>query len=52
MFHNLLCDLPPDRLSDTLKGFHITPLYFEHYNEVLAKYAPDTSPELIIAGNL
>ncbi len=44
MFHNLLSDLPPDRLSDTLKGFHITPLYFEHYNEVLAKQEPGKSP--------
>ena len=44
MFHNLLSDLPPDRLSDTLKGFHITPLYFEHYNEVLAKQGPGKSP--------
>lgn len=45
MFHNLLSDLPPERLSDTLKGFHITPLYLEHYNEVLAKYYPAGSPE-------
>lgn len=25
MFHALLSDLPPDRLADTLEGFHITP---------------------------
>jgi len=46
MFHNLLSDLPPDRLSDTLKGFHITPLYLKHYREVLAKHKPDRSPEV------
>jgi hypothetical protein len=46
MFHNLLSDLPPEKLSDTLKGFHITPLYLVHYNEVLAKHEPDRSPEV------
>ena len=38
MFHTLLSDLPPDRLADTLEGFHITPGYLRHYEEVLAKY--------------
>jgi Ser/Thr protein kinase RdoA (MazF antagonist) len=46
MFHNLLSDLPPDRLSDTLKGFHITPLYLQHYEDVLAKYNVGKSPEV------
>jgi Ser/Thr protein kinase RdoA (MazF antagonist) len=46
MFHNLISDLPPDRLSDTLKGFHITPLYLKHYRKVLAKHKPDRSPEV------
>jgi len=46
LFHNLLSDLPPHRLSDTLKGFHITPLYLKHYREVLAKSKPDGSPEV------
>src|SRR5208337_1092498 len=27
MFHNLISDLPPATLADTLEGFHITPLY-------------------------
>ena len=45
IFHTLLSDLPPDRLSDTLKGFHITPRYLHHYEEVLAKYNAGKSPE-------
>ena len=36
LFHNLLSDLPPERLADTLPGFHITPLYLKHYDEVWA----------------
>lgn len=31
VFHNLISDLPPERLADTLEGFHITPLYLEQY---------------------
>jgi hypothetical protein len=46
MFHTLLSDLPPDRLSDTLEGFHITPRYLRHYDEVLTKYRGDRSPEV------
>lgn len=46
MFHTLLSDLPPDRLADTLEGFHITPRYLRHYDEVLAKYSGSTSPEV------
>jgi Ser/Thr protein kinase RdoA (MazF antagonist) len=45
IFHTLLSDLPPDRLSDTLKGFHITPRYLRHYEEVLAKYNAGKSSE-------
>ena len=36
-FHSLLSDLAPDRLSDTLPGFHITPGYLAHYDEVLER---------------
>ncbi|MEH1882424.1 phosphotransferase enzyme family protein [Nostoc sp.] len=36
MFHNLISDLPPEKLADTLEGFHITPLYLQHYKEVFA----------------
>jgi len=46
MFHALLSTLPPDILADTLKGFHITPGYMRHYDEVLAKHKADSSPEV------
>ena len=39
-FHSLLSDLAPDQLSDTLPGFHLTPGYLAHYDEVLARRAP------------
>ncbi len=37
VFHTLLSDLPPERLFDTLEGFHVTPLYLRHYDVVTAK---------------
>ncbi|NMF62434.1 phosphotransferase enzyme family protein [Brasilonema octagenarum] len=46
MFHNLISDLPPEKLADTLEGFHITPLYLKQYEEVLAKTSPRQSPEV------
>jgi Ser/Thr protein kinase RdoA (MazF antagonist) len=39
MFHTLISDLPPDRMVDTLAGFHITPLYLQHYHEVIEKHS-------------
>jgi len=45
-FHSLLSDLPAERLTDTLEGFHIAPRYMRHYDEVLANYHSGTSPEL------
>jgi Ser/Thr protein kinase RdoA (MazF antagonist) len=45
-FHNLLSDLPPAKLADTLKGFHITPRYLQEYEAVLAKCDRDRSPEI------
>jgi len=45
MFHNLLSDLPSERLADTLEGFHITPRYLLHYDEVLAQNRPRKSLE-------
>ncbi len=45
MFHNLVSDLQPENLSDTLEGFHITPLYISHYDEVLRTMHPPSSPE-------
>ncbi|MBN3960333.1 aminoglycoside phosphotransferase family protein [Nostoc sp. NMS8] len=46
MFHNLISDLPPEKLADTLEGFHITPLYLQHYQEVLAKTSVSASSEV------
>lgn len=46
MFHTLLSDLPPERLADTLEGFHVTPRYLRHYDDVLAKYSASKSPEV------
>lgn len=46
MFHNLISDLSPEKLADTLVGFHITPLYLQQYQEVLAKTTPHPSPEV------
>jgi Ser/Thr protein kinase RdoA (MazF antagonist) len=37
LFHKLLNDLPPERLADTLPGFHITPGYLRQYDEVLSE---------------
>lgn len=45
-FHNLLSDLPPERLEDTLPGFHITPLYLRSYDEVLEKFGAPSSLEV------
>ena len=36
-FHYLTSALPPEKLADTLVGFHITPQYLRQYQEVLAK---------------
>lgn len=46
LFHTLLNDLPPDRLTDTLEGFHITPGYLDRYDRVLAERNPGDSPEV------
>jgi len=32
MFHLLISDLPVERLTDTLKGFHVTPAYLARYD--------------------
>ena len=46
LFHHLLADLPAERLADTLPGFHVTPGYLRHYDEVLAKQGAGRSPEV------
>jgi Ser/Thr protein kinase RdoA (MazF antagonist) len=48
-FHHLVSDLPPEKLADTLEGFHITPGYLRHYDEVLAARRAETSPEVAYA---
>lgn len=45
-FHHLTSDLAPERLADTLEGFHITPCYFRQYEEVLATGNFKRSPEV------
>ncbi|MEM7725285.1 MAG: aminoglycoside phosphotransferase family protein [Cyanobacteria bacterium P01_A01_bin.45] len=44
MFHNLISDLPPDKLADTLPGFHITPKYLQQYNQVVSNTSLNHSP--------
>ncbi|MEM8614458.1 MAG: aminoglycoside phosphotransferase family protein [Cyanobacteria bacterium P01_H01_bin.105] len=44
-FHNLLADLPTERLADTLPGFHITPKYLYQYDTILAQTANLSSEE-------
>lgn len=46
LFHKLLSDLPPERLADTLFGFHVTPGYLRGYDEVLAARGAPSSPEV------
>jgi Ser/Thr protein kinase RdoA (MazF antagonist) len=45
-FHHLLSDLPPHRLNDTLPGFHVTPVYLKHYDDVLAAGGAPRSPQV------
>ena len=33
-------------LADTLPGFHVTPGYLQHYDEVLEQHPPEASPEV------
>ena len=46
MFHRLLDRLPPEQLSDTLKGFHITPQYLQRYQRVRQAAAIASSYEI------
>ena len=45
MFHSLVNDLPTKQLADTLVGFHITPSYLAHYQQVLTTTKVKASPE-------
>ncbi len=46
IFHSLISDLPAAQLTDTLAGFHITPLYLQHYKTVLEKTSIKISAEV------
>ena len=46
MFHHLINDLPVDHLADTLEGFHITPEYIQHYQQVISSHEIESSPEV------
>lgn len=37
VFHQLISDLPPAHLADTLEGFHITPGYMAAYRKALVR---------------
>jgi Ser/Thr protein kinase RdoA (MazF antagonist) len=45
-FHHLISDLDPDRLADTLVGFHITPQYLQQYHRVLPTYTGAVDPQV------
>ncbi|WP_295619763.1 aminoglycoside phosphotransferase family protein [Chamaesiphon sp. GL140_3_metabinner_50] len=45
-FHHLISDLDPDKLADTLEGFHITPQYLEYYHQVLSTHTPTVNREV------
>lgn len=45
-FHRLISDLPPETLTDTLPGFHITPNYLETYEKIKAKASIHSNPEI------
>jgi Ser/Thr protein kinase RdoA (MazF antagonist) len=45
VFHNIASDLSAEGLADTLEGFHITPRYLQHYDEVMADSSLRKSPE-------
>jgi Ser/Thr protein kinase RdoA (MazF antagonist) len=45
-FHYLINDLPVEKLADTLEGFHITPRYLQHYQQIIACTTFKQSPEV------
>ena len=46
MFHRLISDFSIDKLGDTLPGFHITPSYFQHYQQIKKTTIIKSSPEM------
>ncbi len=45
-FHRLVSDLSPNRLADTLEGFHITPHYLDQYANANTHTAVQATPEV------
>jgi len=43
-FHALVHDLPGEQLHDTLEGFHVTPRYLAHYQQVLERARATGTP--------
>ncbi|MEP0916500.1 aminoglycoside phosphotransferase family protein [Leptolyngbya sp. DQ-M1] len=46
MFHSLISDLSATDLTDTLEGFHITPLYLQQFDRILAETTIQRSSEV------
>ena len=51
MFHRLISNLRVAKLADTLKGFHITSHYLQHYDEIAAGNRAAPSLELLYCSN-
>nr|WP_305909640.1 aminoglycoside phosphotransferase family protein [Methylomarinum sp. Ch1-1]MDP4522568.1 aminoglycoside phosphotransferase family protein [Methylomarinum sp. Ch1-1] len=47
-FHRLFSNLEPGLLHDTLPGFHVTPGYLRHYDQVAAASAADRKDESVV----
>jgi Ser/Thr protein kinase RdoA (MazF antagonist) len=47
MFHRSISTLPTHQLADTLPGFHITPSYLRHFDEVLTSKVVPKSAEVV-----
>jgi len=45
MFHNLVSDLPPYMLADTLEGFHIAPQYLLNFDDIRRKRSVNSPDE-------
>lgn len=45
-FHHLAYRLPIGKLTDTLEGFHITPVYLSLFDEVLTTIPRNSTPEV------
>lgn len=50
-FHELISGLEPARLHDPLVGFHITPLYLQHYDQIARTARPEITPALQCCGD-